>query len=736
MRAARDVLSLRLLMVAALLAVMALLVVLPLIALHVDAQSVPYESDVARAQLEQSIRRLALRTEEGAIDDTVLHHADPQLDQAWFQKNMTSPRVADVESQIVYTFDTDDHVVFARERGIPITGARQQDFARALRPIVASLRRRERGSERARRDPQPGFTPPVIAAAATILVGGRVFDVQALLVSSKSGTVAQRAAHAPVLMLVTDIEQCLLPPLRDHLKLRDVAIVRQRPSPDQGAISLVGIDGTPTAYLVWTPRQPGMELLRRALPPILIVVAMLIAAVVFAYRRGTRNAVALAASEARSYHLAFYDQLTDLANRRSFNERLETLLARSAHDGLLLALLLIDLDRFKFVNDTFGHQSGDELIQEIARRLSASVGSDDLCARLGGDEFVILSADCDPGKAAKLATRVLALLKMPVELSTAIVETTGSIGIAMHMGGHGDAGDLVRKADLALYRVKDNGRDDFCFFEIEMDQMLQDRRALEIDLKEALLADRLGVEYLPQFTGSTMTGVSARVRWDHATRGPVSPAVFVRLAEECGQIDALGFNMIRQVFADSGKWPGLRVAIDISPAQLRLPAFLPKLLAMIEDSGVDPARLDWEISESSFTADDIPTQHALAKLRQLGGRLVLDDLGKGHSSLRLLKRFPIDRIMIDRFFLAGLPDDQVSGAMVRAVLGLGDALGFDVIADGVETEAQRTALATIGCLSIQGGLMGNPETARGIDAMLSNAGPTAGKQIPVSRIHS
>lgn len=306
----------------------------------------------------------------------------------------------------------------------------------------------------------------------------------------------------------------------------------------------------------------------------------------------------------------------------------------------------------------------------------------------------------------------------------------------MHMGGQGDAGDLVRKADLALYRVKDNGRDDFCFFEIEMDQMLQDRRALEIDLKEALRADRLSVEYLPQFTGSTMTGVSARVRWDHATRGPVSPAVFVRLAEECGQIDALGFNMIRRVFADSAKWPGLRVAIDISPAQLRLPAFLPKLLAMIEDSGVDPARLDWEISESSFTADDMPTQHALAKLRELGGRLVLDDLGKGHSSLRLLKRFPIDRIMIDRFFLAGLPDDEVAGAMVRAVVGLGNALGFDVIADGVETEAQRTTLAIIGCLSIQGGLMGSPETARGIDAMLAKAGPTAGKQIAGSRIHA
>lgn len=718
MRAAKDVISLRLLMGAAVAAVLTLLVALVVIGIHVDARSMPYENDVARAQLDQSIRRLALRTEEGAIDDTVLEHADPQLDQAWFQKNMTSPRVADVESQIVYTFDADDRVVFARDRGRPITGKRSEDFAQALQPLMASLRERERGSDHARRHPHHGLVPTVVAGAATVVVEGRVFDVQALLVSSKSGTVAQRGARAPVLMLVTDIEQCLLPPLRDHLKLKAVAVILHRPSPGQGAIPLLGVDRRPVAYLVWAPNRPGAELTLRLLPPIVIVVVLLLVAMLYAYNRGTRNAVALAESEARNYRLAFYDQLTGLANRRLFNERLAALMARSASDGGPLALLLIDLDRFKFVNDTHGHQCGDELIAEVARRLSASIGPGDLCVRLGGDEFVILAADCDPDQAAELAERVLAALKQPFALSLTVVETTGSIGIAVHRGSGGDAGELVRRADLAMYRVKDNGRDDFCLFETEMDEVLKDRRAFEADLKETLAAERLGVEYQPQFTGAALTGVAARARWDHPTRGRVPPTVFGRLADECGQTEALGFALLRRAAADGRRWPGLRIAVALSPMLLRLPTFLPRLLAMLGEYGVDPARFDWEIAESSLAGDDTATQ-ALTGLRALGGRLVLDNFGAGESTLQVLRRSRVDRIKIDRVFLTGRSDDQVSEPTIRAVVGLGDALGFDVIADGVDTEAHRTTLADVGCHSVQGLVAGKPMAAAGVDAMLA-----------------
>lgn len=719
MRTAKDVLGLRLLMAAALVAVLALLIALPVIALHVDAQSEPYEYNVARVQLSQAIRRLALRTEQGAIDDLVFQHADPQIDLAFFDKEMTSVRLADVESEIVYTFDTDDRPVFARKRGVAITGARKEKFAQALRPLLAKLRNRERGSEYARRHPRPGRIPPVIAEAATIIVEGRAFDVQALLISSKSGTIPQRAARAPVLMLVTDIAECLLPPFREHFKMRDVAIIQRPPSPEQSAIPFLGVDRTPVAYLAWTPRRPGMELMEQTAPSIFMVVAILLTATLLAYRGGARNAVALAASEEKSYRLAFYDQLTDLANRRLLNERLAALLERSTADGMPLALLLIDLDRFKFVNDTYGHQCGDELIQEVARRLAASTGPDDLCARLGGDEFVILLADCDPGAAATLAFEVLSTLKQPVVLAMTTVETTGSIGIAVHAGGDGNAGELIRRADLALYRVKDNGRDSFCFFEPEMDRVLQDRRAFETDLREALRTDRLRVEYQPQFTGSMMTGVAARACWDHPTRGRVPPAAFLRLAEDCGQIEELGFSILPRILVDSRRWPGMRIALDISPVLLRMPTFLPRLRAMIVEFDVDPARFDWEIAERSFDSDDIQSRQALAGLRELGGRLVLDDFGASHSMLHLLQRFQIDRIKIARVFLTGLPDDKVSEPTVRAVVGLGDALGFDVIADGVGSEAQRISLANVGCHSIQGALAGSPMTAQGIDDILA-----------------
>ena len=499
----------------------------------------------------------------------------------------------------------------------------------------------------------------------------------------------------------------------------------------RGVVPVLDLDGRPAAFLVWTLRKPGLELMQQAAAPVLLVVCSLLGAVLFAYRRGTRSALALAASEARSHRLAFHDQLTDLANRRLLNARLEAALAASAADGAPLALLLIDLDHFKFVNDTYGHPCGDELIREVARRLVEAAGAGALCARLGGDEFVILEPGCDAAGAAATARRVLASLKAPVPLAEATLHTGGSIGVAVHPGGHGSAGDLLRQADLALYRAKGEGRGGSCFFEVEMDLALQHRRVLETDLREALAAGQLTVDYQPQYSGDVLTGLEGLARWRHPARGSVSPGVFIPLAEECGLIEELGWQVLRRAFTDSARWPGLSVAVNVSPIQLRLPGFLPQLRALIAETGIAPTSFEIELTERVLMADDPHTQDTLATLRNLGFRLALDDFGTGYSSLSYLRSFPIDKIKIDKSFVDGLPRDKVAEALIRAIVRLGSALGMEVIAEGVETPAQRRALAAIGCRSVQGFLTGRPCAASVIDALVADLQDAAAA--PVAR---
>ncbi len=441
--------------------------------------------------------------------------------------------------------------------------------------------------------------------------------------------------------------------------------------------------------------------------------------------RRTRKKLIREAEAAR--RLAYHDQLTGLVNRRQLTQHLTQALAHADTHGDEVALLLIDLDRFKFVNDTYGHACGDELLREVARRLEQACRPGDICARLGGDEFVVLAPTCSAQDAGAIASRILKSLSEPMQLAATVVHTAASIGISLHAGGEGGDANLLRCADLALYRVKERGRNAFCFFETEMDQAVQSRRGLEADLREAIRGGAIDVVYQPQFDGDAMVGVEALARWTHPTRGAVPPSFFISLAEECGLIEELGMSIIRRAFADSWRWPDLRMAINLSPVQLRVPSFLKDLQLLLESSGVPAERIEFELTETILLADDVQTQHTLAALRGLGFGLALDDFGTGYSSLSYLRRFPIDRIKIDRSFVMGLPDDKVSDAVVRAVVRLGRSLGLKVVAEGVETAAQRRALASAGCQATQGYLMGRPVEAAQIRAVawIDSAGQAA-----------
>ncbi|WP_083467717.1 putative bifunctional diguanylate cyclase/phosphodiesterase [Methylobacterium tarhaniae] len=422
-------------------------------------------------------------------------------------------------------------------------------------------------------------------------------------------------------------------------------------------------------------------------------------------------------AERRIAHMAHHDALTGLPNRVLFHQRL----AEAVAAGLPLGLLCLDLDHFKLVNDTLGHPAGDALLREVAERLRACLDADGLVARLGGDEFAILG----PGGRdvlLGLADRIIAALGRPFALDGQDVTIGASVGIAL-APEHGDDPDgLLRKADTALYAAKADGRRTRRLFEPAMDAALQSRRALERDLRAAIAAEALEVHYQPLVaTGSlAVTGCEALLRWRHPDRGFVSPGAFIPVAEETGLIAPLGEWVLRRACREAAGWPGgVRVAVNLSPAQFRTPDLVGTVARALAESGLDPARLELEITEQVMLEESTANVAVLHRLRGLGVRIAIDDFGTGYASLSYLQAFPFDKIKIDRSFTAAVGREATAVAIVQAVIGLGASLGITTLAEGVETEAQLAFLRRSGCGEVQGFLFSRPVPADELRGLLA-----------------
>ena len=415
-------------------------------------------------------------------------------------------------------------------------------------------------------------------------------------------------------------------------------------------------------------------------------------------------------AEATIEHLAHYDALTDLPNRAAFHVRLDAALERAAMAHENFAVMCIDLDRFKDVNDVFGHAVGDALLREVAIRLQAACEGA-FVARLGGDEFAIICADGpQPAAAAALAERLLHSLDGEIPVAGQSVRTGMSIGVAVYPADSTDASVLLANADAALYRTKSDERGSIRFFEPEMDKRLRQRRALQRDLRSATACGQLVLFYQPQAAiEGAITGFEALVRWNHPTRGTVSPGEFIPLAEQSGEIVALGAWILREACREAASWAKpLRIAINISPVQFRhgdLPAFVQEVLL---ETGLAANRLEIEITEGVLIGDFSRGIAILRRLKALGVRIAMDDFGTGYSSLSYLQAFPFDKIKIDQAFVANLERNPQSAAIIRAVIGLGRGLNVPVIAEGVETKEQLVFLKAEKCNEIQGYLIGRP----------------------------
>ncbi len=436
-------------------------------------------------------------------------------------------------------------------------------------------------------------------------------------------------------------------------------------------------------------------------------------------------------------HLAFYDPLTDLPNRQLLMDRLQKALASSARSGHHGALLFIDLDNFKILNDTLGHQMGDQLLKKVAMRLSASVRKTDLVARLGGDEFVVMADDLsdDPQAAAHkarvLAEKVLNTLREPFALVGHHHFATPSIGVTIFSGTRADVGELLKQADLAMYQAKSMGRNTLCFFDPAMQASMSADARTSSDLRDGLRRGEFVLYYQPQVDrAGVITGVEALLRWKHPERGLTFPADFIPVAEDTGLILPLGQWALETACAQLAAWEkrpetaNLSIAVNVSVRQFRHPDFVDSVVACIRNSGIRPHRLKLELTESLLADRMEITIEKMGMLKALGVTLSLDDFGVGYSSLSVLKRLPLDQLKIDKAFVADLLTDPNDAAISRAIIALAQSLSLQVVAEGVETVEQRDFLTYQGCDQFQGHLFSKPLPIEALDALLAN--PLAG----------
>jgi diguanylate cyclase (GGDEF)-like protein len=676
-----------------------------------DSVAIDHERQLLRAALTNQGEQVLREVKSVAASKFAVRNIRDRFDPDWVKHYVGEKLNRSFEQDVVMLFDGNDRLTYSFADPASDTA-----WFEAARHEFTPLLDYVRGRSTSLRDVIRVDSAPIGPHDAGALI--HKFKGQSAVLAAAAvphGDTVAASSAAPILMSVRYIDRELLADIAGQLRLKNLREISYGPLAHGDAdFMLTDLNGDATMRLAWRPTQPGADIVNSVWPYIAVTIAgfALLAAFVLRYMRHT--SVAIAAGETRLRHLAMHDPLCGLPNRIFFSERLETVIDDVRHGGAPAAVFYIDLDHFKDVNDTLGHPAGDELLRNVTLRLSQALRDDDLVARLGGDEFAVISSTGhDRDETMTVAQRIISALCTPYAINKQTIVIGASIGIALIDSNCGSSADVMRYADMALYRAKNEGRNRACIYDSVMDADVAQRKLIEIDLRGAIEADHLHLVYQPlvNASGEALIGVEALCRWEHPQRGNISPTEFIPIAEHSGLIIELGEWVLRRACLDAEAWPGLSVAVNVSPLQFRRTDFVAMVERILKETQFDPSQLELEITESTFIGNVDGAEAAMRRLKSFGVRLALDDFGTGYSSLQYLRRFPFDKLKIDRSFVHSIEKAADAAAIVHAVVSLGRGLGMKVTAEGVETADQHLFLRAAGVHSMQGYRFGRPVSA-------------------------
>ncbi len=710
------------------MAVAALLGFAVLVSKRVDLDSTQRELELGRGGLVMLKVKIRHDLSTFAHWDEAVDRTTRTLDQNWIHRHFGVRLYATSGYDRSFILSPAGKPVYASVNGSLVVENYYERVRAAVEPFVEQVRlsyAKEAASyaywkEAGELEPPP--EPKFVAAFRRI--EGKPALIGAITIVPNINRNAMLTEKPSVAIAVAFLDSPLLREFATSLAIDEVTL-HQAPSIRPIAPENVFLDvplgfGEEAASLTWKPRRPGAAMLMRLMPG-LVAIAFLIGAVtllvLYVIRRTTER---LTQSERRATDLAYRDVLTGLANRVQLLDSLVIRLKGVRADNRL-ALFLVDIDGFKDINDTLGHPVGDEVLFAIGERLQDVAGENGLAVRYGGDEFALLlpvgkgSPDVDA-----YTRRIEDSVRNPVLAGGQHLIVGATIGVAVAPDHAHEPEEFLRRADIALYRAKADGRGSCRQFEIAFEETLQKRSQIERELSHAIGAEELAVKFQPLYAadGERVVGIEALVRWNHPERGVIPPSEFVPVAEQSGLIARIDDWVLRRACEYAVQWPGLSLAVNLSPSNFRTPNVAERLNRVLVDTGFDPRRLEIEITETMLLGANSDILGELSEMRRLGIRIALDDFGTGYSSLGYLRRFPVDKIKIDKSFVQNLGITEDAAAIVECVARLGRALGLAVTAEGVETAEQHRFVRAVGCHQVQGYLFSPPVDPAKIEEMM------------------
>lgn len=673
--------------------------------------------------IEKEIDRIVVKTldeqKSVALWDEPLERI-PHKDLEWIDEEIGSYLTGTYAHDLVIIEDGAGNIVYQHER-VPGTVSAAQTL-KSAEPLLREIRggprrpwtRRDANFESQESSDGALEGAEKLRAGANILAFSGEPAVVSVMTFTPTTNLELHSSSPPIIISVKFLNAARLAKIGDDVNVRELHLAKGEAAQVDGLIELKADDGKPIGALVWQQQMPGHAFLSYLLPVLLLLTIGGVLAGHYFVGKITTLAGRLRFTAEQARRLAYEDQVSKLPNRRAFHDRLKQ---QCAGDARPFVVALVDIDRFKEINDTYGHETGDRLIEAVSERLKNEMGSDGIVARLGGDEFAVMTSprvDCD---APSLKRRLGKLFEAPFQLGPYRIMSSSSLGIYAVTRPDAKPTDVLRNADTALYEAKSRGRRQGVIYSSQMSNAARARRLIERDLQDAIENGELYMAYQPVHAIGTHRAneVEALIRWRHPQLGELAPEAFVQVAEQSNLIVSLGQTVFGMVLQQLKKWPDMHVSINLSPRELRSNELLRFVRNGCRDHGIAPNRITFEITEGVAIDDSGKANLILQSLRAIGFRIALDDFGTGYASLSFLQTFPLDRVKLDRSLLGGAGADKRSTAVFEGAIAIGRQLGLEVVAEGIETEEQFNLAQKAGCTHLQGYLLSPPLLAQEVE---------------------